>query len=108
MWITLITHRQRNTTLNNDFVRTTLNLKVRYPFLPPCSLNYHFTIHSPSRGPGSEDMLEAAPLHVHPLRAGEAPGTMWYRVKGDFCQLGLFCFLPFGPCSKSSALATSV
>ena len=76
--------------------------EIRYPFLPPVSLNYYFTIHSPTRDTNGAEMVMDAPLHVHPTRAGEPEGTMWYRVKGNFCQWGLFCFLPFGPCKKIS------
>lgn len=75
--------------------------EIRYPFLPPLSLNYYFTIHSPTRD-ASNEMVLNAPLHVHPTRSGEPEGTMWYRVKGNFCQWGLFCFLPCGPCKKIS------
>jgi hypothetical protein len=65
--------------------------EIRYPFLPPLSLNYYFTVHSPTRGgSGTEDMLPGAPLHVHPTRMGEPEGTLWYRIKGNFCQWGLF------------------
>jgi hypothetical protein len=73
--------------------------EIRQPSCPPL-LNYHFNIYSPSRGAGSEDMLPGAPLHVHPLRTGEPPGTHWYTVRGELCQLSMFCFLPFAGCKR--------
>jgi len=50
--------------------------EVRQPSCGPF-INFHFDVFSPQRGPGSEDMLPGAPLHVHPSRAGEPEGTKW-------------------------------
>lgn len=73
--------------------------EIRQPSCGPF-FNFHFDVFSPNRGPGDEDMLPGAPLHVHPSRGNEAPGTKWYTIKGDLCQIGMFCFFPLMPACK--------
>jgi hypothetical protein len=73
--------------------------EIRQPSCGPF-FNFHFDVVSPQRGPGSEDMLPNAPLHVHPARAGEPEGTKWYTIRGDLIQPGMFMFLPCAPFNK--------
>ena len=67
--------------------------EIRQPSCGPF-INFHFDVCAPSRGEGSEDMMPSAPLHTHPSRTGELPGTKWYTIKGELCQVGMFCFFP--------------